>query len=69
MRYSRLARATLVLALAVHGALAAPTSAASGNAAPKYKSAQEILDAAPASAWRDSIRTTRCTWPSRPAAS
>jgi peptidylprolyl isomerase len=53
MRHARLAFATLVLALAVDGALAAPTSAAPGNAAPKYKSAQEILDAAPASAWRD----------------
>ncbi len=49
MRHPRLAFATLAFTLAMHGAIAATPA----KDPPKYKSAQEILDAAPPSAWRD----------------
>lgn len=49
MRRTRLALIALTCAFALQSAFAATTP----KPAPKYKSAQEILDAAPASAWRD----------------
>lgn len=42
-----------LLAFAVATLIAAPAIAADGAQPPKHKSAQEIIDAAPASAWRD----------------
>lgn len=41
-----------LLAFAVAAAIAAPALAADGTQPPKRKSAQELIDAAPASAWR-----------------
>lgn len=49
MRHARLAFATLACTFAIHGAIAATPA----KDPPKYKSAQELLDAAPASAWRE----------------
>jgi peptidylprolyl isomerase len=49
MRKARLTTLALLCALALQATIAADTS----KPAPKFKSAQEILDAAPASAWRE----------------
>jgi len=52
MRHARLAIAVFSCVLALQGAIAADaTASAAAKPAPKYKSAQEILDASPKSDW------------------